>query len=986
MKKVTFRDLLSHALGDDALPADAAPALDEILPDDSLGAREYGRPGVFRPDAAGRLPDLLVSGVPGSGKTRLAQALAVACAVKGGTVFYAAPTRPLAQENADSLRLLTQGVLDKDDIILSTGDKCTDDWKLHQKTRFICCTIFEKLLSLLLSSRTLRKKVSLVIVDEAHMFNEDSRGVRLDMLISQLTADEERKGRVVLLTVESCKNCEFLLEALEKWDDGESVPPLRLSGSNRPGTVEHKVALQRVNKISGELHMAEMPLTVLSPGSPLYLSEEECAEKGRAVAEFMNREEAVSRSDWKSFPLDVRAVEKWCLPGRNVLVVNMSMRLLKEGLGKMLAARKEGKIPCHADAAAFRQRLEELAKAGIISNRQRRHFGDWARYGLYLHTGDMHAALREAVEQAFRESSKEGRVLFSTTTLAYGVNLAIDTVLLTSLTFSMDDAAPRYVDGVVLHNIMGRAARRPDGNGEAVVLLPALRDTRKKALVSGKLAAALMDCYRPKGLPLLSPNPLAGEEGPFPASPSSESHTRTLYFFLYALEFAAQRNPKDGWLNAGQVAEELRRCVHARTAWKDKGWEAFQRFVADTLDGLSRPVDLCPGFEMRFVEARGEGRERRWRGTSRGRALLNCGVSVREVEMLSRWFSKAGSVFGEREKTASPLYWLAALVTLPSLQKILSTGYDGDNPPQCGDEAFLRTLGKRDRAPGLHQRFLPLFDEFCAAAGEAEWEKRKGIPKRKEILDSVRSRSRLALLALWKWMEGKPLEEVEMAFGLSTSARQFFPPRLTERSAWILLFIPQFFVESPLLGPKEAFCAGRLEARMRWGLPERLLPYRGESDFSRERAGELAAAGDASSLILDVDKGEAGLRARENMRMVMEQLRIWVDTVLGDREFAAMLWECLDAGLRGNWKETLEVLHKECPDVAWARMFKKCRKDLLLRKIGAALAVVALFRGGLWDVRREDSVPDDLEGVFALLIDKGHGWNVAGPLAFIHLP
>ena len=999
MEKISFRDVLSYALCGDERLGNAGPALDEELPKDSIGACEYRTPGVFPRNVDEVLPDLLVSGVPGSGKTQFALTLAMASAMKRGIVFYAAPTRPLAQENANRLRSLAKGLLDEGDIILSTGDRCVDDWKLHQNSGFICCTIFEKLLSLLLSSRSLQNRIALVIVDEAHMFNEDSRGVRLDMLISQLTSNEERKGRVVLLTVESPRNCKFLLEFLKKRKDDEFVPPLHLSGRSRPGTVAHKLVLHRKSKADGALIIKEMPLTVLSSTSPLYLSEEELKEKECSVLTLMKEQESVSRKDWMSYPIDVDVLETWAKPGHNVLVVNMSIHMLKEGLMAMHAARKVRRPPS-SDAASFKERLKKLAEAGIISNRQCKNLSDWAMYGLFLHTGDMHAALRDAVEQTFREPSENGRILFSTTTLAYGVNLDLDTVLLTSLTFSMDNKAPRYIDGVVLHNIMGRAARRSGQAGEAVILLPALRNTAKKALLSENLTEAIIDCYRPKELPLLTPNPLSQEEGLSDNDLSSNNQTRMLYFFLYAIEFASQKSERDAWLRAGQVAEELWRCVHARAAWKDKGWEKFSAFVGNVLDRLTVSIPLCPGFEIRFVEAKGEGRDRRWKGTAWGRPLLNCGVSVREAEILSRWLSRTRKEFFSWEMATFPIYWLASIITLPSVQKILVNSYDSDNPPVCSDDSFRKQIMKIGRSSGMTRqatehflhRFLPLFDKFCADAGEAEWEKRQVYTrtvsdlnkKRKEIMDGLRNRSRLGLLALWRWMDGKILEDVEMAFGLSSSERQYFPARLTERCAWLLLFIPQFFADSPLITTADAAHAAWMEAHMRWGLSDGLLHFRDEDNFSRTKAAELYTSSPAS-LILDVDKSEAGMLVRKNIRTAMEQFRLWVGLVLGDNEFSARLWDCLDAGMKGNWKKSFDMLYEECPRPDWAGMLRSCPKKVQLKKFWAALAVVALYRKGWWDPK-QDSVPNDLLDVFHMLIGKGHSWDMAGPLTFIHLP
>ena len=75
-----------------------------------------------------------------------------------GTVFYAAPTRPLAQENWIRLRRLCRGMIPESDIILSTGDKAADDWKVYKGRAAICCTIFEKLLSMLMSDWTLKDR------------------------------------------------------------------------------------------------------------------------------------------------------------------------------------------------------------------------------------------------------------------------------------------------------------------------------------------------------------------------------------------------------------------------------------------------------------------------------------------------------------------------------------------------------------------------------------------------------------------------------------------------------------------------------------------------------------------------------------------------------------------------------------------------------------------------------------------------------------
>ncbi|WFF08713.1 DEAD/DEAH box helicase [Micromonospora sp. WMMD1076] len=98
--------------------------------------------------------------------------------------------------------------------------------------------------------------------------------------------------------------------------------------------------------------------------------------------------------------------------------------------------------------------------------------------GVAFHTADLSERERRVVEQAYRESGSEVRVLVATTTLAQGVNLPADAVVICELTH------PDGTDYTVSEykNMAGRAGRAAENvpEGMAFVLVGGSADTTAK--------------------------------------------------------------------------------------------------------------------------------------------------------------------------------------------------------------------------------------------------------------------------------------------------------------------------------------------------------------------------------------------------------------------------------------------------------------------------------------------------------------------------
>lgn len=119
-----------------------------------------------------------------SGKTFIAEMLALSSIRKGKRVFYLVPTKSLAeekfaqfQEAYRSLGLVTA---------ISTHDHREWDEAILKKGFDIALIVYEKLQSLLVTRPNLLEEIGVVILDELQMISDEERGATIELLLTKL--------------------------------------------------------------------------------------------------------------------------------------------------------------------------------------------------------------------------------------------------------------------------------------------------------------------------------------------------------------------------------------------------------------------------------------------------------------------------------------------------------------------------------------------------------------------------------------------------------------------------------------------------------------------------------------------------------------------------------------------------------------------------------------------------------------------------------
>ena len=128
--------------------------------------------------------NLLVSAPTSSGKTFVGELAAFHEAYKGGRVVYLVPLRAVAEEKYDEFRdrYKDYGV----SVIISTGDHREYDEDLLSGNFHLAVVVFEKLLNLSVVNPGVLNYPTLVIVDECQMISDESRGGRLETLLTKI--------------------------------------------------------------------------------------------------------------------------------------------------------------------------------------------------------------------------------------------------------------------------------------------------------------------------------------------------------------------------------------------------------------------------------------------------------------------------------------------------------------------------------------------------------------------------------------------------------------------------------------------------------------------------------------------------------------------------------------------------------------------------------------------------------------------------------
>ncbi|MDY0095028.1 MAG: DEAD/DEAH box helicase, partial [Candidatus Vecturithrix sp.] len=128
--------------------------------------------------------DLLVSAPTSSGKTFLAEIVAIHAIFHQKKVIYLTPLKALAEEKyTDFSEKYSEFGLD---VVISTGDRTEFDHAIERGDFHLAVLVFEKAHRLLARNKYFLDHCGLIVIDEIQMTADYSRGSTLEMLLTAI--------------------------------------------------------------------------------------------------------------------------------------------------------------------------------------------------------------------------------------------------------------------------------------------------------------------------------------------------------------------------------------------------------------------------------------------------------------------------------------------------------------------------------------------------------------------------------------------------------------------------------------------------------------------------------------------------------------------------------------------------------------------------------------------------------------------------------
>ena len=357
---------------------------------------------------------LLVVAPTTSGKTFIGELAAARAIADGRKAVFLLPFKALANEKYDEFeQLYGQGLGLR--VLRCTGDY-SDQTGPFVKGRYdVALLTYEMFLGLSVAMPTLLSKIGLVVLDEAQYITDPTRGIGVELLLTNLLAAKERgvEPQIVALSA-VIGNVNHFDEWLrcQTLETNDRPVPLVEGVLDRSGTYQHL-------DVNGREH----------------------------TVQFLQPHEIVQRkAQPSSQDVIVPLVRKLVGEGEQVIVFR-NMKGSSSGCANYLAADL-GLLPATDVLAALPG--QDLSTASEALRRA-------LQGGTAFHTTDLSREERVIVERAFRDHEGPIRALVATSTVAAGVNTPAETVVIVETEFPSRPPEPYTV--AAYKNMAGRAGR-----------------------------------------------------------------------------------------------------------------------------------------------------------------------------------------------------------------------------------------------------------------------------------------------------------------------------------------------------------------------------------------------------------------------------------------------------------------------------------------------------------------------------------------------
>ncbi len=368
--------------------------------------------------------NMIISAPTSSGKSFCAEMSAIQSLASRHKVVMLFPLKSLIEEK---YRLFdeTYAPLGIKTLIL-TGDHPENDKLFLFGDYHIALCIYEKFDSFLTSSLDILKNIGLVVVDEIQTIAEPGRGAVLEQLLTKIKSSVYTPSILGLSAVIG--------------DDNSSAGKLA-------SWLDASVVEERIRPV-------ELIRGVAAEGTYRF----------RSFNSHIDGEESFESTDASDDPFELftRQVKTSC---------GSTLIFLKSRIETVNAALKLAYVVDWQEATEAIEKLSSEEPSFLV-----RSLKQALSKGVAFHNADLTQKQRTVIEQAF--INKEIKAIFSTTTLAMGVNLPADTVYLETLKYASGKYGGKPslvpVSRAEFDNMTGRAGRLLSGGlqskGKAIVL------------------------------------------------------------------------------------------------------------------------------------------------------------------------------------------------------------------------------------------------------------------------------------------------------------------------------------------------------------------------------------------------------------------------------------------------------------------------------------------------------------------------------------
>ena len=383
-----------------------------------------------------------------AGKTRIAELAIVYTLAKnpGAKCVYVAPYRALVAELEDIFLNLFGDLGFRVSTILGTFEHDPFEKELAESADILIVTP-EKLDLLLRSQDTLLDSVRLFILDEGHIIDNGSRGVKLELLLTRL---KRKLPKTRFLFVSAVLSEETVQEYLSWFN---SDPDDAITSNWRPSIQQHAKFEWSEDKNTGTMqYEARAENQLISKFVPKVaavqtygiLNNSSRKYKKTNFPDIKSKSETAAELAFKFSKLGPVLVFATQSQWVDAIANQLSKRLeLTKAIGK--------DIPAHF--ADIKSRSLQISKEWLGDEHP---VTKLLEIGIAVHHGRIPDVLRRSIETDFRE--KRIRVVVSTNTLAQGVNLPIKTIIIHSCR-RYENGHQVPIPAAEYWNIAGRAGR-----------------------------------------------------------------------------------------------------------------------------------------------------------------------------------------------------------------------------------------------------------------------------------------------------------------------------------------------------------------------------------------------------------------------------------------------------------------------------------------------------------------------------------------------